>query len=238
MKKSFIVLIVLIIFSCSKTNTDTTTNASPVTISLNTVNNITDSSATVNFTIQNDKSVYITEAGIVYSNTDSLPIIEKNQKLTINSSGKLAGLYTLNLAQLTINAMYNIRVYVIVENKLIYSDIQKFTTFNLPQITVANINANYTDSANINLSITNNNNVIINGIGICYSNTNTQPTILNNLLPITGNFVGNKPIFLNNLTDSTTYYFRTYINYKGAYFYGNVQNFTTLMVPKIMVNQV
>ena len=216
-----------------------TTNTLP-TIALN-INNITNSSATINWVITNSNKTNITKVGIYYSTSNMLPGTNSNDSTkTLINTGALAGTYSLNLQNLITGSIYYIRYFYIINGvQYVSPQVQSFTAIILPTIatnTITNI-TKYT--ATTGITISNVGNVNIAAAGLCYSKTNTIPTLADSLktLANTGVLNGIYPIYLSNLSFNTVYYVRSYYTVNGLTYYGNVQNFTTLQnIPQVQTD--
>ena len=202
-------------------------------VSTNGVTNIANTSATANINISNPNGLSITAAGVAYSSSNSTPTTA-NGYVAHNSTGNLAGNYTLTLSSLTANTTYYVRAYINFNGTIYYGVVQTFTTLpNPPTITTNAVTSITNTSATGNINISNPNGLSIAAVGIVYSNINNIPTISDNFITHSsvGNLAGNYTINLSSLTANTTYYIRAYINYKGTIYYGALQTFTTLPNP-------
>ena len=216
-----------------------TTNTLP-TIALN-INNITNSSASINWVITNNNKTNFTKVGVYYSTTNMLPGTNNNDStLVLNNTGALAGTYSLDVQNLITGSIYYIRYFYIINGvQYVSPQVQSFTAIILPTIatnTITNI-TKYT--ATTGITISNVGNVNIAAAGLCYSKTNTIPTLADSLktLANTGVLNGIYPIYLSNLSFNTVYYVRSYYTVNGLTYYGNVQNFTTLQnIPQVQTD--
>lgn len=90
-------------------------------------------------------------------------------------------------------------------------------------ITGNSMTATYTISSPFNIY-----NTADTEIGVCYSSSNSQPTV-DDSSAVYGIFkVGSWIVTINDLTNSTLYYYRPYFKFLGQVFYGQVKTFTTL----------
>ncbi|MCX8481674.1 MAG: formylglycine-generating enzyme family protein, partial [Sediminibacterium sp.] len=101
-----------------------------------------------------------------------------------------------------------------------------------PSISISVPSAKTTNSATIPINIVNTDSFSLNSgtVAICYSTSNSTPTINDNNFISTNNgtLIGAYNLTLTGLTANTTYYARGYINYLGKIIYsGSVQSFTT-----------
>ena len=206
-----------------------TTNTLP-TIALN-INNITNSSATINWVITNSNKTNFTKVGVYYSTSNMLPGTNNNDStLVLNNTGALAGTYSLDVQNLITGSIYYIRYFYVINGvQYLGTQVQNFKAIMWATLTT-NLVTNITNTtATANININNPNNLNITATGIAYSSSNNIPTTANGYIAhsSTGNLTGNYTLNLSSLTANTTYYVRGYINYNGAIYYGNVQNFTT-----------
>ena len=203
--------------------------------------NITNNSATINFSITNETALNITAAGIAYSSSNTSPTTASGY-VAHSSTGNLAGNYTLPLSSLSANTIYYYRAYINYNGTIYYGATKMFSSNpNLPTITTNTTTAITQTTALASVNIANTSNVNIAEIGFCYAKTNNIPTIVDSIstLPNTGNLTGNYTITITNLSANTLYYVRGYIKYNNAIYYGNVQNFTTLAIlPQVSTNTV
>ena len=203
--------------------------------------NITNNSATINFSITNETALNITAAGIAYSSSNTSPTTASGY-VAHSSTGNLAGNYTLTLSSLSANTIYYYRAYINYNGTIYYGNTKMFSSNpNIPTITTNTTTAITQTTALASVNIANTSNVNIAEIGFCCSKINNIPTIVDSLitLPNTGNLTGNYTINVANLSTNSLYYIRGYMKYNNAIYYGNVQNFTTLAIlPQVSTNGV
>ena len=236
-------LLIICLVSCSKSIDSTnTTNTNPVSITTVNITSVSDSTASIMVDITNKSNFVIPNAGIIYS-TDSTKIFRdglSNEKaITLNAV--LAGNYTINLNALIPQTKYFVRGYIVYDSKTYYGDVQSFTTAVAPTITTKTLTSIDSTSAIASCTITNPNGLSITAAGFAYSSSNRAPTTTNDYLTInnTGKLTGDYTLNLTPLKPYTTYYVRSYINYNGSIYYGNVQSFTTLpTLPTININPI
>ena len=236
-------LLIICLVSCSKSIDSTnTTNSNPVSITTVNITSVSDSTASIMVDITNKSNFVIPNAGIIYS-TDSTKIFRdglSNEKaITLNAV--LAGNYTINLNALIPQTKYFVRGYIVYDSKTYYGDVQSFTTAVAPTITTKTLTSIDSTSATASCTITNPNGLSITAAGFAYSSSNRAPTTTNDYLTInnTGKLNGDYTLNLTPLKPYTTYYVRSYINYNGYIYYGNVQSFTTLpTLPTININPI
>ena len=203
--------------------------------------NITNNSATINFSITNETALNITAAGIAYSSSNTSPTTASGY-VAHSSTGNLAGNYTLPLSSLSANTIYYYRAYINYNGTIYYGATKMFSSNpNLPTITTNTTTSITQTTALASVNIANTSNVNIAEIGFCCSKINNIPTIVDSIITLqnTGNLTGNYTINVTNLSTNSLYYLRGYIKYNNAIYYGNVQNFTTLAIlPQVSTNGV
>ena len=123
MKKYFTLLLVVIsvLVSCSKDDSDT--NSTLATVTTNPITSFTTISAVCSGTVSNDGDSNITARGICW-NTSANPTVENSK--TIDGTG--TGTFTSNLSGLTPNTTYYIRAYATNSVGTAYGNELSFTT--------------------------------------------------------------------------------------------------------------
>ena len=231
LKKYYLSLIIILstFFCCTKLD-DFTINTQALNL---TINSILVDSNTANFTIQinNPGKFNLVKQGFYYDTND----------ININTSPKIdITTNTLKLTALVYGKKYNVRSFIQAKgtNEPIYygTDNTFYIPYKIPIIASTNVLNITKNTAAINFSFINYNNVKIDTAGIAYSNSINLPTIQNNivLLPNKGILTGNYAANLSNLTANTTYYVRVFFYYNGTIYYGSVQNFTTTNLPSTL----
>ena len=206
-----------------------TTNTLP-TVTL-TIDSLTNSTASIGLTINNNSKANLSKLGIYYSSTNILPGTKLSDSVKIlKNTGVLAGIYNIPLTDLSVDTTYYIRYFYVINGvQYLGTQVQNFKAIMWATLTT-NLVTNITNTtATANININNPNNLNITAAGIAYSSSNSIPTTANGYIAhsSTGNLTGNYTLNLSTLTANTTYYVRGYINYNGTIYYGNVQNFTT-----------
>ena len=206
-----------------------TTNTLP-TVTL-TIDSLTNSTASIGLTINNNSKANLSKLGIYYSSTNILPGTKLSDSVKIlKNTGVLAGIYNIPLTDLSVDTTYYIRYFYVINGvQYLGTQVQNFKAIMWATLTT-NLVTNITNTtATANININNPNNLNITAAGIAYSSSNSIPTTANGYIAhsSTGNLTGNYTLNLSSLTANTTYYVRGYINYNGTIYYGNVQNFTT-----------
>ena len=170
-------------------------------------------------TVVSDCDIPVTARGFCYS-TQQYPTID----ITV---GKGLGSYQGNIRNLQVGTTYYVRAYATNETGIVYGEQKTVTTKDgLP---VVETNSQATSTA---LTINAGGKVIDNGgfnvsdRGICYSVTNTEPTITDNFVS-GGKGNGSYNVSITELTPSTSYYVRAYATNENGTSYGKVINVTT-----------
>lgn len=207
-----------------------TTNVPVVDPSVSTLSysGITKSAATCGGNVISEGTYPVVSRGICYSKDVSVPT--KDNSTATNGSGP--GDYTCNLSGLISSTRYYYCAYATnSQGTTIYGSVSYFDTLVaivLP--TVSTIAAwNIEENAAISgVNVTSEGTYSVTGKGICYSSTNSSPTI-SDTTSYGGNGIGSVTLGISGLTANTTYYVRAYAtNSQGTTVYGSVVSFTTL----------
>ncbi len=194
--------------------------------------NITNSTVTISGSVENlvTEDGDNVEIGVVYSDTDSIPSIENS--LIVKSDNKADGEFTISLANLNDGATYYYRSYAITDNNVYYGEVLSFATRAIIVTTgsatdITSVSATVSGSVE-NLVTEEGDNV---EIGVVYSDTDSIPSIENSLIVKSDNNTnGEFTVYLANLNDGTTYYYRTCVIIDDEAYYGEVSSFTTKKV--------
>jgi hypothetical protein len=192
------------------------------------VTNITAMNAESGGEITSDGYSTITEKGVCWGTSD-MPTIDDNK----NIEGTGIESFTSTISGLATLTNYYARAYAINEVGVSYGNSISFTTTDgVPEVETLPATNITTSSADCNGNVLNDGGFDITQNGICWSITNTDPklsdNVVNDATPGTGNFT----IPLSSLSIGT-YYFKAFaINSKGTA-YGDVETFEIYGIPNI-----
>lgn len=198
----------------------------PIISSTTAANLVTATTAKTGGIITNSGASNVTSRGVCYSSTATIPTIAN----TKTNDGTGIGTFVSSLVGLTANTTYYIRAYATNGVGTAYGDVKSFstTTATIPTgITTTTASTITQTSATSGGNISNDGGNSITSRGVCWSDTTTNPTILNSK-SIDGTGVG---AYLSNLTTllpGTTYYVRAYATNNVGTAYGNTISFTTV----------
>jgi hypothetical protein len=177
----------------------------------------------------------ITQTGICYSQSNSMPTIFDQYISSSSYSYSTFATIECVLNGLTANTLYYYRAYVLTnEGNYIYEQLtHSFTTLSKqePSVTTDEVTVFTSNSATFTGKIEANGQSISYS-GFCYSTTNATPTYFDNRTPY-NYYQGEISATLTNLLPNTTYYVRTYTYYYDlstftySYVYGKTVSFKT-----------
>jgi hypothetical protein len=223
--KNFIqCFLILIIFNnCTKEfDYQPTTNAVTTLNILET----TKISATISGEVKEDNGASVQEKGICYSIKTTYPT-DKDSKSVANTNG--LGAFNCKLSNLSPSTLYYARAYARNSYGTAYGEVLSFTTKDatLALLSTTTPAAITQTTALTGGTITDDGAAAITQRGVCFSDSNQQPTIADNK---TSNGTG-KGTFNSQLTGlkaSVKYYVRAYATNSVGTVYGAVKTFTTL----------
>ena len=197
----------------------------------NSASSITSSTAIVGGNILSNGGATVTERGICW-NTITMPTVLNAFK--IDSSGK--DNFSTTISGLKPFTIYYFRAYAKNSSGIGYGNLQTFQTAALPPtVTTASESLVTASTATTGGNVTNDFGAPITVRGICYSRTNSNPTISDLLINATSNSTGAYVINMSNLVENTTYYVRAYATNVAGTGYGSVITIKTkaLLTPTI-----
>ena len=179
----------------------------------------------VSGTVITDNGESLSARGICYS-TNSNPTISDLKK---PDSQATLGTFTCTLTSLSPSTTYFAKAYATNAYGTAYGSVITFTTqaATIPIIASTTAATSITQiSANSGGNITNNGASNVTSRGVCFSKTNTIPTITDTKTN-DGTGIGQYSSSLTNLTPNTLYYIRAYATNGVGTAYGDVKSFTT-----------
>lgn len=109
----------------------TTMKATPPTVSITTVSDITITTATASSTISDNGSAAVTEKGFVLSSTVTVPTVSDTKVISTSAGNAIVS----KLSGLADNTRYYIRAFATNKNGTSYGDVQVFTTLDKNEFT-------------------------------------------------------------------------------------------------------
>ena len=190
-------------------------------VELNSIKDITATSATVNAAVTYDCDIAVTERGVCWS-TNQYPTIDGSHVVT----GRGMGSYVCSITKLEYGTKYYVRAYATNSTGTAYSEQYAFTTFDgMAIVTTANATNITAISATCGGDVTNDGTLTVTARGVCYGITQ-YPTIEGDHTT-DGNGTGKFTSTLSNLNDKTAYYYRAYAITNAGTSYGEQRTFTT-----------
>ena len=196
---------------------DTTTVIEPTVVTGN-ASGVTQTTATLNGTINNPDNVTITAKGFEWKAT----VGGTYTSVTVSGNN-----FTYNLTGLTPGTGYTYKAFITYNGNTVYGDEVTFTTTQPvtptdPTVTTAAASNITQTTATLNGSITNPDNVTITAKGFEW-----KTTVGGTYAPVT--VTGNNLTYnLTNLVPNTGYTYKAFITFNGTTVYGSEMTFTTL----------
>lgn len=206
----------------------------PNGISTTSVSSIGQNSANSGGSISNDGGAIITMKGVCWSSTTANPTIANSK----TNDGTGTGIFSSTLTGLVQGTTYYIRAYATNSVGTAYGNTVFFKTIaaTIPTGITTNIVSSITqNSAICGGNINTDGGVNISSRGVCWSNTNSNPTI-SNTKTIDGSGIGSFTSSISGLLPGVTYYVRSYATNGIGTSYGTTRTFTTL-APTLAVGQ-
>ena len=190
---------------------------------LSAVSNITALTASASVTVTDAGGAILQSCGICWSINPN-PTTSDN---TIAASGKQSNTaYTCNMSGLQPSTTYYVRAYATTDVTTTYSEQILFTTFaGLPSVSTGNTISSAT-SITCNCEVLSNGGYSVTERGICYSQINSEPTLLDSKLA-NGSGNGTYKVTITNLAPATLYYIRAYATNMNGTAYGETMSVTT-----------
>jgi hypothetical protein len=190
---------------------------------------ITQTTANVSGMIITDNGSIITERGICYG-TNSNPTISGFKKIFPEQDNYSLGFYTCTLDNLSPSTTFYARAYATNSYGTAYGENISFTTLAATianGITTNNLTSITQTTATCGGNIASDGASSITSRGVCWSTTNSNPTILDTKTN-NGTGIGSFTSSITGLTAGTTYYVRAYATNSVGTAYGNTRTFVTL----------
>ncbi len=210
------------------------------TVEITEILNVSTSSADCKCNVTDDGGAQVTERGVCWNTTESIP----TDKWSTNhlAKGEGTGEYTGTITGLTDGTKYYVWAYAVNSKDRGYSAIDNFTTILItkPEVTTTDPTEITTNSAKCGGNVTSDGNGTVTERGVVWNeHPNHDPTIDSNDGKITDDDSGTGP-FTSNITGlavNTTYYVRAYATNEKGTSYGSEISFKTddFSVPSVEV---
>ena len=199
-----------------------TTDGKP-TVTTSGITEITSTSAKCGGEVTDQGADLVTERGICWS-TSHEPMATDNHA----TNGAGTGSFICDMTNLTPNQTYYVRAYATNSKGTAYGDEVDFIAMEgLPSVETVDVTNVTTSGAKVNYKVTIEGGLEVDEHGICWSESNTIPTI-NDHYVSGGNGTGTFSVDLSGLNPGTKYYVRAYAkNEQGGEAYGTAKDFTT-----------
>ncbi len=198
------------------------------TLSTGSITSITLTSAITGGNVTSDGGAALTGRGLCYGMNPNPTILN-----SVVTDGSLeTGVFSFTLVGLTRATKYYVRAYATNSVGTSYgAEINFSTTTPTPTITTTQaVTAVTTTSAVTGGTITDDGGTILTSSGVCWSNTNKLPTILDGTTK-DGTVAGSYSSTITGLIMNTTYYVRAYATNSAGTSYGSVISFSTKGIP-------
>lgn len=230
-----LVVLSLVFHACKKNNSITPLNIQkPPKITTLEISSITASTAITGGNITDTGNTAIIAKGVCYSSRDTLP--DLNNPKTVHNSR--SNNFKDTLTHLLRNTTYYVRAYATNTAGTVYGQVIKFTTNtkSLPVVFIAGGIKDITETtASLGGNVLDDGGTAIIEKGVCYSSTNTDPTIKTDSKTIVaGNELGSFSAKLTSLSPGTDYYVRIYAINNTDTGYSGVFSFHTRVIPSIV----
>lgn len=205
--------------------TFTTKAYSKPTVTTGTASDIVYTGFTIGGEVQSDGGQTVTARGICYSASTTEPTLE-NQ---VVPKGAGSGSYSVSVTGLQPGTVYYARAYATNSIGTSYGDVIQVATpaYSKPTVaTSAASNIIYTGFT-IGGEVQSDGGQAVTARGICYSESNTEPTIENQVVP-KGAGSGSYSVSVTGLQPRTVYYARAYATNSVGTAYGEIIQVTTL----------
>lgn len=213
-----------------------TTTSGAITVTTNTVTDVTASSATCggNATITNDNNLPITAKGVCWS-TNHNPSINDNH----SNDGSGIGAFNSSITGLSVNTTYYVRAYATNQIDTYYGSEKTFVTSEgLPSVVLDENSFTLLSSTSVSCTsnVTSNGGFAVTARGICWGDT-PNPTITDNHTN-DGTGIGYYTSVLSDLDPTHIYYVRSYVTNTTCTAYSNqvMLNMEYMLLPSFTFN--
>lgn len=187
-----------------------------------TIAGVTSSTATLGGNVTGDGGAAVTERGVVYSQSNTVPTVG-DIKVLIGSG---TGVYAQNIGGLNGGTTYYVRAYATNIIGTSYGAVVSFTTNpSVPIISTNEISAIGNTNATVGGNVSSSGGAAVTERGVVYSTINVSPTVSDTKVQI-GSGIGNFSQAITGLTQGTLYYLRAYAVNSAGTNYGSVFSFT------------
>ncbi len=198
-----------------------TTLSSPPIVTTNEISAITNTTATVGGTINSSGGAAVTERGVVYSSSSTIPTVA-DTKLVIGSG---TGIFSGGITGLILGTVYYVRAYAINSAGTAYGAVFNFIPAGASVSTDA-ASLVSTTSAKLGGNVTSIGGSAVADRGIVYVAGSGVPTLSDTKISI-GAGIGTFSQTVSSLLPATTYSVRAYATNSTTTNYGALQTFTT-----------
>lgn len=197
------------------------------TVLTETVTRVSDTEVDVQIYITSSGEASISESGVVYSRTSSLPTISSSSTSKKSSGKTSTGRTTVSLTGLTSGSSYYVRAYATNKYGTAYGAVKQVDEDGDGDVTTNSVTDITGSSATVGGYVSSSVNSDVTERGVVYSKTSTSPTTSDNRIKSDKTTYGSYSMTLSGLDANTKYYVRAYVRISGSYSYGNTVNFTT-----------
>ncbi len=187
-----------------------------------TIAGVASSTAILGGNVTGDGGATVSERGIVFSSTNTIPTVGDTKVIIGNG----LGVYSQIVSGLSGGTLYYVRAYATNIIGTSYGAVVNFTTNpSAPVITTNEISAIGNTNATVGGNVVSSGGAAITDRGVVYSSVNTAPTISDTKVQI-GTGTGNFSQAIVGLTQGTLYYLRAYAINSAGTTYGSIFSFT------------
>ncbi|WKK60375.1 hypothetical protein [Sphingobacterium sp. BN32] len=218
-------LVVFLLLACSKKDEFDFNQHNKVAVITRLTDDVSKNGATLHGRVNTKNGSQLQEIGFLYGINSTL---SNGIKLKISSSLD-TGEFMLKIAELTPSTVYYYKAYATNKNGVAYGDISSFTTERgyLPVSKTLDAEQIGRTFATVKGMVKDSGGYTIKRRGICYSSTNTMPTVLMSYQN-SNDADSTYSVNLTNLNAGTNYYIRSFIETSFGVGYGDVLTFKTL----------